>query len=112
MVYEPGYSRGQFPVRLDDGIWQTCDVIVLDTTERSRSVERSPRKRRKVTHAVEPGKEVMVMGWGRRWAALVARRRARRWRVLLTWQTCRRCGSYSFLPSGFNPVCGGCHSLQ
>ncbi len=50
MVYEPEYSRGLFPVRLDDGIWQICDasdVIVLDTTERSRSVERSPRKRRK-----------------------------------------------------------------
>jgi hypothetical protein len=48
------------------------------------------------------------MGWGRRWAALTARR----WRVRMTWQTCRRCGSYSLLPVGFDPICGGCRSLQ
>lgn len=32
MPYEPEHSRGLFPVRLDDGIWQKChvsDVIVL-----------------------------------------------------------------------------------
>lgn len=32
MAYEPEHSRGLFPVRLDDGIWQKChasDVIVL-----------------------------------------------------------------------------------
>lgn len=32
MPYEPEYSHGRFPVRLDSGIWQTChasDVIVL-----------------------------------------------------------------------------------
>ena len=34
MPYEPEYSHGLFPVRLDNGIWQKChasDVIVLDT---------------------------------------------------------------------------------
>ena len=32
MPYEPEYSPGRFPVRLDNCIWQTCnvsDVIVL-----------------------------------------------------------------------------------
>jgi hypothetical protein len=32
MPYEPEYSHGRFPVRLDNCIWQTCnasDVIVL-----------------------------------------------------------------------------------
>jgi hypothetical protein len=32
MPYEPEYSHGRFPVRLDNHIWQTCnasDVIVL-----------------------------------------------------------------------------------
>jgi len=32
MPYAPEYSRGLFPVRLDYGVWQTCDasdVIVL-----------------------------------------------------------------------------------
>jgi hypothetical protein len=32
MPYEPEYSHGLFPVRLDNGIWQKCyasDVIVL-----------------------------------------------------------------------------------
>jgi hypothetical protein len=41
MPYEPAYSHGLFPVRLDNGIWLKCDpsdVIVLDTTERIRSV--------------------------------------------------------------------------
>jgi hypothetical protein len=52
------------------------------------------------------------MGWGKRWSALLARRRARRGRVRLTWQTCRRCGSYALLPVGTNPLCGSCHSLQ
>lgn len=53
------------------------------------------------------------MDWGRRWwAALAARRRARRWRTCMTFQTCRRCGSYSFLPLGFDPICGSCRSLQ
>jgi hypothetical protein len=36
MPYEPEYSRGRFPVRLDSGIWQTChasDVIVLALPE-------------------------------------------------------------------------------
>ncbi len=54
----------------------------------------------------------MVTSWGRWWVALVTRRRARRWRVRLTWQTCRRCGSYAFLPAGLTPVCGSCRSLQ
>lgn len=54
----------------------------------------------------------MVTGWGRRWDALISRRRARRWRVGLTWRICRRCGSYSFLPAGFDPVCGSCRSLR
>lgn len=52
MVYEPGYSRGLFPVRLDDGIWQKChasDVIVLGPAEGSRLVSAAPRTRRKVT---------------------------------------------------------------
>ena len=48
MPYEPEYSHGRFPVRLDNCIWQTC----------------------------------------------------------------RRCGSYSFLPTGLDPICGGCRSLQ
>jgi hypothetical protein len=52
------------------------------------------------------------MVWGRRWVVLVARRRACQWRVRMTWQTCRRGGSYSFLPTGFDPICGGCRSLQ
>jgi uncharacterized OB-fold protein len=30
----------------------------------------------------------------------------------MTWQTCRRCGSYSFFPVGLDPICGGCRSLQ
>ena len=47
-----------------------------------------------------------------RWAVLVARRRARRWRVRLTWQTCRRCGSCSFQPSVSDRLRGGCLSLQ
>jgi hypothetical protein len=32
MPYEPEYSHGRFPVRLDNCIWRTCnasDVIVL-----------------------------------------------------------------------------------
>jgi hypothetical protein len=46
------------------------------------------------------------------WAAMAARRRARRSRVRLTWQTCRRCGSYSLLPASSDQLCGGCRSLQ
>ena len=63
------------------------------------------------------------MGLGRGWARLVERRRARTRsrrrdrrmrarRVRVTWQTCRRCGSGSFLPDGSDRVCGGCVSLQ
>jgi uncharacterized OB-fold protein len=33
-------------------------------------------------------------------------------RVRLTWQTCKRCGSYSFVPTGSGPLCGSCRSLQ
>ena len=54
----------------------------------------------------------MGMGLGRRWAAMVARRRTRRRRGRLMWQTCRRCGSYSLLPASSDPLCGGCLSLQ
>lgn len=49
---------------------------------------------------------------GRLWAALLARRRAFPGRVRVTWQTCRRCGSYSFQPVGSDRLCGGCLSLQ
>jgi uncharacterized OB-fold protein len=52
------------------------------------------------------------MDWGKRWAEMVARRRARRRRVRLTWQTCRRCGSHAFFPVGIKPICGSCRSLQ
>jgi uncharacterized OB-fold protein len=58
------------------------------------------------------GKEVMILGWGRRWGALLARRRAHRRRVRLTWQICRRCGSYSFVPAGADQLCGSCRSLH
>ena len=34
------------------------------------------------------------------------------WRVRLTWQTCRRCGSKSYLPAGDDRLCGSCRSLQ
>lgn len=55
----------------------------------------------------------MRVGIGRRWAALVARRQARSKQVRLTWQTCRRCGSYSLRPAGSDDqLCGGCLSLQ
>jgi ribosomal protein S27AE len=58
---------------------------------------------------------------GECWAALVERaqrlirdsrpgRNARR--VRLTWQTCRRCGSKSYLPAGDDRLCGSCRSLQ
>jgi hypothetical protein len=52
------------------------------------------------------------MGWGQWWVGLTERRRARCWRVRLTWQTCRRCGSYAFMPAGFRSICGSCRSLQ
>jgi ribosomal protein S27AE len=53
------------------------------------------------------------MGWRKRWAAWVALRQARRARTRLTFQTCRRCGSYSLLPiTRERPFCGGCRSLQ
>ncbi len=58
-------------------------------------------------------------GW--RWIALVdkvqrlwrdSRRGSRPRRVRLTWQTCRRCGSSSFIPVSHDRLCGGCRSLQ
>ena len=52
------------------------------------------------------------MGLRRRWAAWVARRRARRSRVRLTWQTCRRCGNYSPQPAKSDRLCGSCRSLH
>jgi uncharacterized OB-fold protein len=63
------------------------------------------------------------MRLGRGWARLVAKHRERkqqrrrdRWmrgrRTKLTWQTCRRCGSCSFLPAKGDQVCQGCLSLQ
>ena len=58
------------------------------------------------------------MGVGGCWAALVdtaqklVRRGVRRRRVHLTWQTCKRCGSYSYVPTGSGPLCGSCRSLQ
>jgi hypothetical protein len=33
-------------------------------------------------------------------------------RVHLTWQTCRRCRSRSYLPAGGDRLCGSCRSLQ
>jgi hypothetical protein len=54
------------------------------------------------------------MGLGRRWAAMVARRRARRSRVRLTWQTCGRCGSYSLmntLHSQLDEICANLDKL-
>lgn len=58
---------------------------------------------------------------GGRWGALVEQaqrlwpgsgrfNRARRGR--LTWQTCRRCGSRSYLQTGGERLCGGCQSLH
>jgi uncharacterized OB-fold protein len=63
------------------------------------------------------------MGLGRSWARLVQRRRERKLarrrdrrkrgqRTRMTWQTCRECGSGSFLPVRSEPVCGGCLSLR
>jgi uncharacterized OB-fold protein len=51
------------------------------------------------------------MSWGQRWSAHIERRRARRWRVRLTWQTCHKCGNYSFLPTGIRPICSSCRTL-
>jgi len=58
---------------------------------------------------------------GGRWGALVERaqrllrdshrgRRTRRVRLML--QTCRRCGSRSYLPVGDDRLCRSCRSLQ
>ncbi len=63
----------------------------------------------------------MVMRLRGCWVALVKRakrllrgprrgRRARRVRLML--QTCRRCGSRSYLPAGDDRLCGSCRSLQ
>ena len=52
------------------------------------------------------------MGAPELWAALVARRRARRGRVRVTWQIYRLCGSYSFQSAGSDRLCGGCLSVQ
>ncbi len=58
------------------------------------------------------------MRMGGCWAALIdrvqtlSRKGLRLRRVRLTWQTCRRCGSYSFLPTSSGRLCGGCRSLQ
>lgn len=87
---------------------------VLAARHNGNNAEEGCGKNETRTEDVLPGqeKEVMVMGWGRWWAALVARRRARRWRVRLTFQTCRRCGSYAWLPVGLDPICGNCRSLR
>jgi len=48
MPYEPEYSRGLFPVRFDDGIWQKChvsDVIVIGTVEGGSISEWGPGDR-------------------------------------------------------------------
>jgi hypothetical protein len=45
-------------------------------------------------------------------AQKVVRRSVRVRRVRLTWQTCKRCGSYSFVPTGSGPLWGSCRSLQ
>lgn len=58
------------------------------------------------------------MRMGGRWAALVdraqklVRQGVRTRRVRLTWQTCQRCGSYSFVPTSSGRLCGSCRSLQ
>jgi ribosomal protein S27AE len=59
------------------------------------------------------------MGVGGWWAGLAARRAeraarrlARRWRIRLTGQTCRRCGAYAFMPAAGDRLCGGCRSLR
>lgn len=47
MPYEPGCSRGAFPVRLDDGIWRKCnasDVIVLTQPNKGDQSRVSGRK--------------------------------------------------------------------
>ncbi|MGH3837635.1 MAG: FAD-dependent monooxygenase [Pseudonocardiaceae bacterium] len=65
----------------------------------------------------------LVMRMSDRWAVWVGRRRAQKLsrnrrrgmrllRVRVTWQTCRRCGSSSFIPASADRLCGGCHSLQ
>jgi uncharacterized OB-fold protein len=50
------------------------------------------------------------MDWGERWVKMIERRRARRRRVRLTWQTCRQCGRYTYLPISINPRCGRCQA--
>lgn len=63
------------------------------------------------------------MGLGRGWARLIGQRRERKRarrrnqrirtrRFRLSWQTCRQCGSGSFLPTGGDRICGGCMSLR
>ena len=49
MLHEPEYSRGGFPVRFDDGIWEMLDVsyvTVVSAEEATaiRSVRRAPRR--------------------------------------------------------------------
>lgn len=68
-------------------------------------------------------RSVAAMGLGRGWARLVERRRERKRarhrnrrmrsrRVRMTWQTCRQCGSGSFLSARGDRVCGGCGCLS
>jgi hypothetical protein len=58
MPYEPEYTQGLFPVRLDNGIWQRChtsDVIVLaqpkETDQRTEFTRTQGNN-----HAAEPEK--------------------------------------------------------
>jgi hypothetical protein len=50
MLHEPEYSRGGFPVRFDDGIWEVLDVsyvTVMSAAEEAttiRSARRAPRR--------------------------------------------------------------------
>jgi uncharacterized OB-fold protein len=57
------------------------------------------------------------MGMGGCWAVFVdtaqklVRRGVRGRRVHLTWQTCQRCGSYSYVPTDNSSLCGSCRIL-
>jgi hypothetical protein len=50
MLHKPEYSRGGFPVRFDDGIWEVLDVsyiTVVSAEEEAttiRSARREPRR--------------------------------------------------------------------
>jgi len=51
------------------------------------------------------------MGWGKRWAELLQRRRIHRQRARKIFQTCRHCRRYLMLPiSQELPICDRCRN--